>query len=83
MVFSIYMIKVCCRIQVFHVVEHTGEGGQTLLVDGFHAGENIRTEHPDSFDLLTKALIHMNTTMNIVQCVGLELYCHFIIQLES
>lgn len=44
-------------IQVFHVVEHTGEGGQTLLVDGFHAAENIRRQYPDSFDILTKVVV--------------------------
>lgn len=57
MYFNKYDIYEYCSIQVFHVVEHTGEGGQTLLVDGFHAAENIRRQYPDSFDILTKAVV--------------------------
>ncbi|XP_021346618.1 trimethyllysine dioxygenase, mitochondrial-like, partial [Mizuhopecten yessoensis] len=44
-------------IQVFHVLEHEGEGGQTLLVDGQHCAEKLRSKYPEDFDLLTKTVI--------------------------
>ncbi|KAK3095974.1 hypothetical protein FSP39_021529 [Pinctada imbricata] len=44
-------------IQVFHVLEHDGEGGQTLLVDGFHAAEKLRADNPDAFQYLTKTVV--------------------------
>lgn len=31
-----------------------GEGGETLVVDGFRAAENLRKLHPQSFELLTR-----------------------------
>ncbi|XP_033760567.1 trimethyllysine dioxygenase, mitochondrial-like [Pecten maximus] len=44
-------------IQVFHVLEHDGEGGQTLLVDGQYCAEQLRSKHPEDFDLLTKTVV--------------------------
>ena len=45
------------RIQVLHVLQHDGEGGQTLLVDGFFAAEKLRAQDPDAFDFLTQAAV--------------------------
>ncbi|KAL8595957.1 hypothetical protein ACOMHN_018269 [Nucella lapillus] len=39
-------------IQVFHCLEHEGEGGLTLLVDGFHAAQELRRIEPASFQCL-------------------------------
>ncbi|XP_076454276.1 trimethyllysine dioxygenase, mitochondrial-like [Babylonia areolata] len=39
-------------VQVFHCLEHDGEGGHTLLVDGFHAAEELRRIDPASFRCL-------------------------------
>ena len=40
------------RIQVFHCLHHDGEGGKTLLVDGFNAAEKLRGSNPSYFDTL-------------------------------
>ena len=41
-------------IQVFHCLQHDGTGGETILVDGFHAAESLRQEDPEAFRLLCK-----------------------------
>ncbi|XP_069105009.1 trimethyllysine dioxygenase, mitochondrial-like [Argopecten irradians] len=43
-------------IQVFHVLGHDGDGGQTLLVDGLHCAERLRAKHPEDFDILTRTV---------------------------
>ncbi|GFR73459.1 trimethyllysine dioxygenase, mitochondrial [Elysia marginata] len=44
-------------IQVFHCLKHTGSGGETLLVDGFHALDVFREAYPEDFELLTKIVV--------------------------
>ncbi|XP_046577480.1 trimethyllysine dioxygenase, mitochondrial-like [Haliotis rubra] len=44
-------------IQVFHCLWHDGKGGDTLLVDGFHAAEQFRRDHPEDFQFLTQVEI--------------------------
>ncbi|CAD5118832.1 DgyrCDS7510 [Dimorphilus gyrociliatus] len=41
-------------IQIFHCLHHEGEGGETLLADGFRAAEELRKQNPDYFDILLK-----------------------------
>ena len=41
-----------CMLQVFHCLHHDGDGGQTLLVDGFQACEALRREDEQAFKLL-------------------------------
>ena len=38
---------------MFHCLEHDGEGGATLVVDGFTAAENLRKDDIESFRQLT------------------------------
>ena len=39
---------------MFHFIETTKTGGESLLVDGFKVAEILRSESPDEFDLLTQ-----------------------------
>lgn len=41
-------------LQLFHLLEHDGEGGKTLLVDGFNVAQQIKQKHPKSYEVLTK-----------------------------
>ncbi|XP_047519609.1 trimethyllysine dioxygenase, mitochondrial-like [Pieris napi] len=42
-------------LQLLHSLEHTnGEGGETVLVDGFYAAAKLKEEHPRDYDFLTK-----------------------------
>jgi trimethyllysine dioxygenase len=40
-------------LQLFHLLEHKGEGGNTLLVDGFHLAQQLRSRFPDAFKVLS------------------------------
>ncbi|KAJ8310775.1 hypothetical protein KUTeg_012640 [Tegillarca granosa] len=42
---------------VFHVVEHDGEGGETLLVDGFYAAEQLRQKDAKAYEFLAKKVV--------------------------
>lgn len=41
-------------VQLLHCLESEAPGGDTLLVDGFHAAEILRREDPAAFELLTR-----------------------------
>lgn len=41
-------------VQLLHCLVSDAPGGDSLLVDGFAAAEQLRTERPDQFDLLTR-----------------------------
>ncbi len=41
-------------VQLLHCLESEAPGGDTLLVDGFHAAEILRLEDPAAFDLLCR-----------------------------
>ncbi|EED19509.1 trimethyllysine dioxygenase TmlH, putative [Talaromyces stipitatus ATCC 10500] len=42
------------RLQLFHLLEHTeGEGGETLLVDGFYAAQRMLIEAPHNVEAFT------------------------------
>ncbi|MCJ1473828.1 hypothetical protein MMC13_002480 [Lambiella insularis] len=41
-------------LQMFHLLSHTaGEGGSSLLVDGFAAAEELATRFPETFNILS------------------------------
>jgi trimethyllysine dioxygenase len=42
-----------CGLQLFHLLEQ-GQGGQTLLVDGFYAASILRQLHPEHFETLSR-----------------------------
>ncbi len=53
-------------IQVFQCLQHDGTGGETFLVDGFHAAESLRQEDPEAFRLLCKhPIIHEFREKNV------------------
>ena len=41
-------------IQLLHCLTNASEGGDSGLVDGFHAAATLRREEPDAFDILTR-----------------------------
>lgn len=42
-------------LQVMHCLEHTGSGGETILVDGFRAIKQLKKKNPDAFEWLCTA----------------------------
>ncbi|KAI4181700.1 MAG: hypothetical protein L6R41_006463 [Letrouitia leprolyta] len=52
-------------LQTFHLLSHTnGEGGASLLVDGFRAADILRYESPDDFRALTEIKIRGHSSGN-------------------
>ncbi|KAI1080651.1 trimethyllysine dioxygenase [Whalleya microplaca] len=61
-------------LQAFHLLSHTDSstekhpgsnlGGQSLLVDGFHAADVLRTEDPKAFDVLSKVRLPWHASGN-------------------
>ncbi|MCJ1468228.1 hypothetical protein MMC07_006856 [Pseudocyphellaria aurata] len=49
----------------FHLLSHTdGEGGSSLLVDGFSAAQVLRMESPESFDALCRIKVRWHSSGN-------------------
>ncbi|GFS09299.1 trimethyllysine dioxygenase, mitochondrial [Elysia marginata] len=44
-------------IEVFHLLEHDGTGGESLLVDGFNAVDTVRREDPKAYQTLRDTLV--------------------------
>ncbi|CAO3640718.1 unnamed protein product [Cunninghamella blakesleeana] len=44
-------------LQMFHKLEFSGEGGDSLFVDGFAVASQLKEKHPEAYETLTKTLI--------------------------
>ncbi|KAJ3272881.1 hypothetical protein HDV01_005204 [Terramyces sp. JEL0728] len=44
-------------LQFFHLIEHRGEGGESLYVDGFNVARQLKERHPWAYDALSKLQI--------------------------
>ncbi|KND01405.1 trimethyllysine dioxygenase [Spizellomyces punctatus DAOM BR117] len=44
-------------LQLFHLLEHRGTGGESLYVDGFHVAHQLQTLHPWAYDILSRTRI--------------------------
>jgi trimethyllysine dioxygenase len=52
-------------LQAFHLLSHTdGSGGESLLVDGFHAASILLKEDKNSFEILERAQIPWHASGN-------------------
>jgi [2-(trimethylamino)ethyl]phosphonate dioxygenase len=45
------------QLQLLHCLETAGEGGESVVVDGFAAAERLRREAPDAFAMLTRTAV--------------------------
>ena len=43
---------------MFHVIDHVGNGGETLLLDGFKAAMDLKSKSPDAFQLLVDTPVY-------------------------
>ncbi|RDL39362.1 Trimethyllysine dioxygenase [Venustampulla echinocandica] len=52
-------------LQMFHLLSHEeGSGGESLLVDGFHAARTLEKEDPDSYKVLSRRPITWHASGN-------------------
>lgn len=64
------------RLQLFHLLEHTeGEGGETLLVDGFFAAHCMLRENPQNIEALTDHAHPWHSSGN--ENVSIQPYTYF------
>ncbi|KAF3404380.1 hypothetical protein DPV78_002810 [Talaromyces pinophilus] len=64
------------RLQLFHLLEHTqGEGGKTLLVDGFYAAWRMLAEDPQNVEAFTDYAQPWHSSGN--EHVSIQPYRHF------
>ncbi|XP_034414224.1 gamma-butyrobetaine dioxygenase isoform X2 [Cyclopterus lumpus] len=59
-------------VQLLHCISDAEEGGESEMVDGFHAAELLQREDPEAFGTLTSALVDFTDT-------GTD-YCDFMLQ---
>ncbi|KAE8333103.1 hypothetical protein BDV39DRAFT_188642 [Aspergillus sergii] len=58
------------RLQLFHLLSHTdGDGGASLLVDGFSAAEVLRAENPENYQLLAATPQPFHSSGNEDTCI--------------
>ncbi|KAI9746670.1 MAG: hypothetical protein M1818_000384 [Claussenomyces sp. TS43310] len=52
-------------LQMFHLLSHTaGEGGQSLLVDGFKCANTLKGLHPEAYELLKTVPVQWHASGN-------------------
>ncbi|EON67789.1 trimethyllysine dioxygenase [Coniosporium apollinis CBS 100218] len=52
-------------LQMFHCLSHTdGEGGASLLVDGFQAAADLQREDPEAYDVLSTINVYTHASGN-------------------
>ncbi|OLL26257.1 Trimethyllysine dioxygenase [Neolecta irregularis DAH-3] len=56
-------------LQIFHLLEFDGRGGESLLVDGFRAAKVLREQHPDAYKLLSKIRIPTHSAGDENVCI--------------
>ncbi len=44
-------------LQMFNCIEFDGNGGESILVDGFALAEQMRAERPEDFDVLARTIV--------------------------
>ncbi|KAJ3293393.1 hypothetical protein HDU76_007046 [Blyttiomyces sp. JEL0837] len=41
-------------LQLFQLLEHKGQGGKSLYVDGFHVAQELKSKNPHAYEILSK-----------------------------
>ncbi|GME89789.1 unnamed protein product [[Candida] boidinii] len=48
-------------LQLFHLLKHDGEGGDTTIADGFHVAHTLKKNFPEYYDILTKVKLSFHS----------------------
>ncbi|KFX99128.1 hypothetical protein O988_04030 [Pseudogymnoascus sp. VKM F-3808] len=51
-------------LQLFHLLSHDGTGGTSLLVDGFACAAQLRSSHPEAYDILSRVPVPWHASGN-------------------
>ena len=67
---------------MFHLLSHTdGEGGESLLVDGFRAANELRKSEPEAYRILKTTNIYSHASGN--EGISIQPYRSFPVILEN
>jgi trimethyllysine dioxygenase len=50
----ILMFLFFSSLEIFQLIKHNGNGGNTLLVDSFYCAQKLKELYPEDFEVLTK-----------------------------
>ena len=56
-------------LQLFHLIEFTGEGGMSLFVDGFQTASLLKQQHPDAYSFLSRTSIPTHSAGDATVCI--------------
>jgi alpha-ketoglutarate-dependent taurine dioxygenase len=69
-------------LQMFHLLSHTdGEGGESLLVDGFRAAAKLQRSYPEAYEVLKTTNIYSHASGN--EGISIQPYRSFPTILED
>lgn len=64
--------RVSLQVQVLHCIKQASEGGESMMVDGFHVAQQLQKEDPEAYKTLTSLRIDFTD-------IGTD-YCEFRLQ---
>lgn len=56
-------------LQMLHLLNFDGKGGESLLVDGFKAAKTLRAENPKAYSTLSRVRVPTHSAGNIDKCI--------------
>lgn len=56
-------------LQLFHLLDFQGDGGESLFVDGFRAASNLSLEDPGAYEILSQTRITAHSAGNEDICI--------------
>lgn len=56
-------------LQMFHLLEFNGTGGESLLVDGFKAAKTLRAENPKAYSTLSRVRVPTHSAGDMDKCI--------------
>ncbi|CAN6646432.1 hypothetical protein TRVA0_021S02124 [Trichomonascus vanleenenianus] len=56
-------------LQLFHLLLHDGEGGETMLADGFRAAQLMKDKYPEEYAFLSKVRIPAHSAGEEAVCI--------------
>lgn len=56
-------------LQLFHLLHHDGEGGETMLADGFKAAQTLKQNYPEHYELLSRLRVPAHSAGDENVCI--------------
>lgn len=63
-------------LQLFHLLYHDGEGGNTTLVDGFKCAQDFKNEYPEYYEFLSKVKVDCHSLGDVYLTQAKPIFIH-------